>query len=320
MALFSVLDLPAEGARVVAGETLVHPPPEGTLRWIDLEAQDAATLALLGEQFGFHPLALEDCAHEDQRPKLEEYESSLFVVAHAFAMREGCVDVDVSEVHCFLARGTLVTVHLRPVPQLEGLRRRLLAEPVRIRRGPDFLLHAVLDVLVDAIFQDLDHISDALEALETAVIHHPDQKDLEHIFQVKHVIATVRRVVGPLREVVATLSRPDNPYVSSRAAVYFRDVHDHAMRIVERIEVARDLIGNCVDAYRSSVANHTNEIIKRLTLVSAIFLPLTFVTGFFGQNFDHLPIHGWTLLGIVCALVLVLPPALLVWFRRKNWW
>ncbi len=320
MARFSVLDLPTDGTAVVAGEDLVYPPPEGTLRWIDLEAQDAATLSLLGERFGFHPLAIEDCAHEEQRPKLEEYESSLFVVAHAFALPESCVEVGVSEVHCFLARQTLVTVHLHPVPQLDELRKRLHAEPVRIRRGPDFLLHAVLDTLVDAIFVHLDHISDALETLETAVIHHPDQNDLERIFQVKHVIATVRRVVGPLRDVVAMLSRPDNPYVSSRAAVYFRDVHDHAMRIVERIEVARDLIGNCVEAYRSSVANHTNEIIKRLTLVSAIFLPLTFVTGFFGQNFDHLPIHGWWLLLTVCSLVLALPPGLYLWFRRKNWW
>ena len=320
MARFSVLDLPTDGTVVVGGGELVHPPPEGTLRWIDLEAQDVAALAILGERFGFHPLAIEDCAHEDQRPKLEEYEASLFIVAHAFTLTAGCDDVSVAEVHCFLARGTLVTVHLHPVPLLDDLRRRLVAEPVRIRRGPDFLLHAVLDSLVDAIFAHLDHISDALEELETAVIHHPDQKDLERIFAVKHVIATVRRVLGPLRDVVATLARPDNPYVSSRAAVYFRDVHDHAMRIVERLEVARDLIGNCVDAYRSSVANHTNEVIKRLTLVSAIFLPLTFVTGFFGQNFDHLPIHGYALLLTVCALVFLLPPTLWIWFRKKNWW
>jgi magnesium transporter len=322
---FQILDIKIDGTGppTQSDDTaLVAPPPEGTIRWIDLEAQDDATLALLRERFDFHPLAIEDCSHFDQRPKLEEYGSYLFIVTHGFVCPSGDPrHNEAQEVHAFLGPHYLVTVHSEHNLSIELIWKRVLGDGAVMRRGADFLHHQVLDDMVDRNFQLLDLLSDALEDIEDAVLGRAEQRDLAHIFQLKRTLVVMRRVLSPQRDVLAMLAKRGSALISEKTALYYRDVYDHLVRIYESIDAARDLLGNALDAYLSMVAQRTNDIMKRLTILSAVFLPITWVTGFFGQNFPLLV--EWMgspwLLASMLVLCVTIPAVLIYWFHKRNW-
>jgi magnesium transporter len=323
---FRCLELDAAGTlRQSEGPDAVAPPPPGTLRWIDLADQDDASLELLRQRFRFHPLAIEDCAHLDQRPKVEEYGDHLFLVTQGFT----CPDIRVKhlelhELHAFLGERYLVTVHEGGIPALESVWQRVAGDKAPAERGADFLYYLIADALVDSNFPILDRISDELEELEDAVLQEPQKKQLHRTFELKRHLATMRKAISPQRDTMANLARRGDARVSERTSLYFRDVYDHLSRINESIEMNRDLLGNARDAYLSAVSNRTNEIMKALTLLSAVFLPLSFVVGFFGQNFEDLPgIHDWTrndfLTDVMIGICLATPLGMMVWFRQKRW-
>ena len=320
-AVLRVLDIPTEGPSVIVeGPDLATPPPAGTIRWIDLRAQDEPTLKLLADRFGFHPLTIEDCLHVDQRPKLEEYGDYLFVVIHGFSCPTGKAhDVVPHELHAFLGQGYLVTVHVDPIEALDRIWQRVVGEPALGRRGSDFLLYLVSDAVVDANFPILDLMSDHLEEIENAVLERPRRADLSRIFSLKRTLVEMRKALSPQRDVFSLLAKRGDPRVSEKTSLYFRDVYDHLSRIAEGLEAARDLLGNALDAYLSTSANRTNEIMKRLTLLSAVFLPLTFITGFFGQNFDHLPFHSDTFMYSMIATCALIPTVMVLVFKRSGW-
>lgn len=319
--MYRVLDIGAENVPLlVDGAERVSPPPAGVTRWIDLSAHDESELKLLAERFGFHPLTLEDCAHFDQRAKLEEYGDYLFIVMHGFyCPGTDPRELEPLELHAFLGRGYLVTVHEKPIPPLDAVWRRVLGDSALGRRGADFLYYMVIDAVVDTNFAHLDLLADALDEIEDAVLERPDRDDLAHIFALKRTLVTMRKTLSPQRDVLASLAKRGSAQVSDRNSLYFRDVYDHLVRIYESIDAARDLLGNALDVYLSMVGQRTNEIMKSLTLLSAIFLPLTFVTGFFGQNFAHMPFDSdplmWTMVGACMAL----PLGMLYWFKSRKW-
>jgi magnesium transporter len=319
--MFKVFEVDAEGRLGGAeGPELVGRPEAGGLRWIDLVDPDDAQLRLLGERFGFHHLALEDCAHRDQRPKVEEYGEYLFMVTQGFACPGAELDkLRWYELHAFLGPDFLVTVHAGDIPALDLIWKRLEGELVLLKRGVDFVYYLLLDRIVDDNFPILDQIADELETIEDAVLTRPSTTELSRIFALKHHLVTMRKILSPQRDVMAILSRRGDERISEKTSLYFRDIYDHLMRIVESIEANRDLLGNALDAYLSATGQRTNEIMKALALLSAVFMPLTFITGFFGQNFDHLPFHSdavmWTML-ISCV---VLPLALIGWFKSRKW-
>jgi magnesium transporter len=324
--MFRVLEVGPQGrVEVFEGPEHVAPPPEGSLRWIDLTGQDEAQLELLRQRFDFHPLAIEDCAHLDQRPKLEEYQDCVFIVTQGFTCPgEHVRELQLHELHTFLGDGYLVTVHLDPMRAVDDVWRRAVADAPLVRQGPAFLYYLIADGIVDANFPIIDKIADELEHTEDAILENPRRKDLGRIFELKHHLVTMRRVLSPQRDVLSTLAKRGYPRVGERTSLYFRDVYDHLARINESIEANRDLLGNALDAYLSSVSNRTNEIMKYLTIMSAVFLPLTFIVGFFGQNFDDLPgfrgwMHGDRLMYAMFGLCLVTPIGMVVWFRRKGW-
>jgi magnesium transporter len=303
-------------------ESEVGPPPEGQIRWIDLVAQDESALLLLQERFDFHPLTIEDCRHFDQRPKLEEYSGYLFLVMHGFRCKspDDKADVEPIELHAFLGPRYLVTVHTAPMPiTLDAVWTRVRGDPGLFRRGPDFLYYLVVDAIVDANFQILDDLSDALDEIETAVLGRAEKRDLEHIFKLKKTLVVLRRILSPQRDVFAMLAKRGHSCVKEQTSLYFRDVYDHLTRIYESIDAGRDLLGNALDAYLSMVAQRTNEVMKRLTILTAVFLPLTFVTGFFGQNFTGLPMSANWIMWAVIVLTLILPPGMLYFFKRSGW-
>lgn len=319
--VFRVLDVPPAGSATVAtGPDALGPPPAGTLRWVDLWGQDEPQLLALQKAFDFHPLAIEDCAHLNQRPKLEEYRDHLFLVTQAFeAPEENPSALELVELHVFLGADYLVTVHERPIPAVDAIWRRVSAEPELARRGADFIVYLVCDTLVDSQFPIFDRLEEAIETLEEQVLSSPAAHDVERLYELRRALVTMRRVLAPQRDVFGLLARRGDPRVAERTALYFRDVYDHLVRLHEAIEAGRDLLANAFDAYRSMVSNRTNEIMKRLTILSAIFLPLTFITGFFGQNFEHLPFSSDALMYAMIAACLVIPTGMLVWFYRSRW-
>jgi magnesium transporter len=321
--MFRTLEVTTTGTspvRVSEGAGEVSALPEGTIRWIDLFQQSDEDLKLLREKFEFHPLALEDCAHFDQRPKLEEYGNYLFIVVHGFrAKNEKATIVEPLEVHAFLGPNYLVTIHADPVPELDLVWKRVAGDATLARRGADFIYYQLVDTIVDANFVMLDQISDTLDQIESDVLHHQERKHLAEIFEMKKTLVSMRRVLSPQRDVFGLLAKRGHPCITDRTSLYFRDVYDHLVRIYESIDTGRDLLGNALDAYLSMQAQRTNDIMKRLTLLSAVFLPLTFVTGFFGQNFEHLPFHNDALMWTMVIACVVIPSAMVLWFYRSKW-
>jgi magnesium transporter len=306
------------------GDADVQPPRAG-FRWIDLEDQEPDTLEILKTRFDFHPLAIEDCANFDQRPKLEEYGEYLFIVNHALT----CLDpktgeLEIHEVHAFLGERYLVTVHEKNVDALDAVWDRVVREEALAHRGVDFIYYLVADRMVDANFPLLDRIADELETLESEVLSRPDPEQLAVMFKLKRLLVTIRKTLSPQRDVFGLLAKRDSAQVSDKTSIYFRDIYDHLVRLNETIDTSRDLLGNCFDAYLSSVSNRTNAIMKSLTVMSAVFLPLAFVVGFFGMNFEDLPYFPhWTkshgLMLTMLAACMGIPLGMLAWFHRQKW-
>lgn len=323
--MFRVMELRDGKVTVLEGNEQVAPPAEGAMRWVDLQGQDVGQLELLRERFELHPLAIEDCAHEDQRPKLEEYRDHLFLVTQSFAANgERVEELHLHELHGFLAADYLITVHLDPIATVDRMWQRVAGDPRLLARGTDFVYYLVADGMVDENFPILDSIADELEELEDSVLSAPQRRDLQRIFQLKHHLVHMRKVLSPQRDMIGLMAKRGDPRITDRTALYLRDVYDHLVRINESIEANRDLLGNALEAYLSAVGQRTNEIMKYLTIMSAVFLPLAFIVGFFGQNFDNLPgLPGWmhrdAMMWVMIGLCVATPAAMLTWFRMKRW-
>ncbi|MFZ5446936.1 MAG: magnesium/cobalt transporter CorA [Myxococcota bacterium] len=292
----------------------------GGAKWIDVLQPDEPTLNRLAERFGLHKLAIEDCLHLDQRPKLEEYGNHQFIVLQGFScVEQRWSNLTMHEVHFFLGPDWLITVHDQGHAAIEHTHKRLEADPANtIGRGVDFVAYLLADALVDGNFPLLESFNEALEDLEERIFTaFPTPEVLHETFQLKRALVQVRRVLSPQRDVVGLLARQGIPQVNERTTLYFRDVFDHLVRLYEQIDAARDLVGNVVDAYLSQVANRTGDISKQLTIFASIFMPLSFIVGFFGQNFDALgrPQFMWAML----VSMVVLPASMIAWFRHKGW-
>jgi magnesium transporter len=310
-----------EGASVEVRECAeIVPPPPGERCWIDLLAFESNELELLQDRFQFHPLAIEDCSAPDQRAKAEEYEDHLFIVMHALTLGDADTSVLQSEqVAAFLGERYLVTVHRKPVKQLETVWRRAITDGTIASEGVDFLLYLIVDALIDDAFPIIDAISDRLEEIEAEILDRVDQSQLVRLLELRRQLIAMRRTLAPHRDVVATLVRRGDPRISDKSALYFRDVYDHVVRAYEEIDTERDLLGNAMEAYISMMENRTNIIMKQLTIFASIFLPLTFLTGFFGQNFSMMPFSSAFLYRAMLAVCATVPVGMLLWFRWRDW-
>lgn len=320
--MFKVIDLTAEG-KPEESEDLdrVAPPPEGVMRWVDLIETDKDALELLRQRFDFHPLALEDCATFELRSKFEEYGDHLFIVLHAFtAAPDDPVFIQIHEVHAFLADSYLVLVHDNPLKAAEVAWQKAASDATILRRGPSWAFYTVVDTMVDATFPVIENLVARVEKVEEAVLTGGQPVDLSEVFSIRSTLVTMRRVLRPVRDTIAILTRRADSPLTERTALYFRDVHDHVIRCLESVEEAESLITNTIEANKAALTNRTNEIMAKLTIFSAIFLPLGFVVGFWGQNFDSLPFHNehlmwWLSIGLCGAVPIVLG----VWFWWKGW-
>lgn len=287
----------------------------GARLWVDL-SPDPENLAWLRERFGFHPLALEDCAQQGQRPKFEEYPEAHFCVVHRLEPAPDDEGIQSRELHAFLTGEALVTVHLPPVTELDRVYERCAADPTLLSRGVDFALYLLYDAITDVHFAVADALTDEIEELATEVSSGSrDQELVGRILQARRVHGLLRRALAPQREVMAALAR-GGERVSARTAVYFRDVQDHLLRITDQIDVGRELLASAMEVQLSLTNNRLSEITARLTLVATIFLPLNFLAGFFGMNLEIVPAP--LAKGIVLAALALLPGALWLYFRRRG--
>ena len=288
--------------------------------WLDLTDPGGDEVAALGEIFGFHPLALEDLSKRGQRPKLDDFGEYMFLVYYGAREGEGG-RIELEEVHAFLSGGYVVTSHQRPCTVLEEARERLDA---REPSSEQFVVYRVLDGLTDSFFPILERLDDRMEQLDGEIFERPDPAQLEEITDLRRRLVELRRVVTPQRDLLARGIDDilEIPGLEADSRNYFRDVYDHAIRISDQIDSYRDLLAGSRDAYLSVVSNRLNQITKQLTVVATIFLPLSFVVGFFGQNFRWLVVNvdtpeAFFVFG-VGSLVLSLI-GLLIWFRRGSY-
>lgn len=293
----------------------------GEFFWLDIHEPSEADLAVLRDVFHFHPLAVEDSEHFGQRPKFEDYGDVAFLVLYGAAPEP---DEDrLVEVHCFYSERFLVTVRRDEAPAC-GLLRELHARHAPQAVRPIVLLYRLADALTDSFFPVLESLDDRLESLEDAVIERPQDAVLQDVFALRRRLVTLRHAITPQRDLVGEIAGGllDLPGLDDEARRYFRDVHDHLTRATEEVDIERDLLTGAMDVYLSSSSNRLNVTVKQLTLIATIFLPLTFVTGYFGQNFgwmvDHVDSLGaFLVLGF--GLQLAVLAALLAFFKVRGW-
>jgi magnesium transporter len=290
--------------------------------WLDLESPTPDEFNLLTSVFHFHPIAVEDAMRPHQRPKVDEYEGYFFLTADEVTLdmkpAEDHEDVQSKQMSVFLGENYLVTIHITPVETVRRLRERCQQHQHLFEQGADYLLYVLLDTLVDQYFPLLDSLDDVMDDLEDRVVGKPEQGVLEMIFRMKHNLTRLRRFVGPLRDVVQTLTSRDFPNIQPRTLPYLRDVADHLFRIYEMLDGHRDLMSNMLDAYLSQVANEMNRVMQRLAVVGTVFLPITFLTGVFGMNFANQPwlnTSFWFWISLMLAVGLLT----LLWFHRRRW-
>jgi magnesium transporter len=289
---------------------------EGRFFWLDLFRPTAEELALLRERFGFHPLALEDSEHFGQRPKLEPYDDHVFLVVYGAAPDEDRL----VEVHCFYSELFLVTVHRDDCPAFAALRER------QARRGqpgePALVLHQVVDALVDSFFPILSEVDDEIDDIQNTLLQRPTDEQLQRVFDLKRQLVGLRKAVTPQRDLFATVGFSALPGMTPEAERYFRDVYDHLIRLGELIDSFRELLTGVTEVYLSTASNRMNAVIKQLTLVATIFLPLSFIAGFFGQNFGYMVdrVSGpAAFYGLGIGLQVAAAVLLLVVARRRGW-
>ncbi|HEV8244246.1 MAG TPA: magnesium transporter CorA family protein [Polyangiaceae bacterium] len=318
--MLRILHLASDGSVLESTDpSLASAPAEGTFRWLDLCEASDDELAAVGRAFGFHATALDDCQRFDQRPKLEPYDDHLFVVIHRLICSSDPPEARGAELHAFIGERYLVTVHEEKLGELDQIFERTLHEPETLRRGPDFWYYLLADRIVSSTYEELELIAQAVEDTEEHVLRGAQNNVIDRVFALKRQLAVARRLVSPERELFASLAKWGAPIIREKSVFYYRSVHDELVRAVESIESHRELLSNALDAHFSAVSQRTNEIMKHLTLLSSIFLPLTFVTGFFGMNFEHLPFGSDALMWSGIGACILLPSAMLFWFKTNRW-
>jgi len=285
--------------------------------WLDIENPDEPDYALLQEIFHFHPLTLEDIRHENQRPKLEEYGEYSFAVL--FTADWSGQELKIRENHLYISKRYLVSVHLEPSPELEQIHQRLKATPELTKKGLPFLFYLVVDKLVDEVFTVIDQLDAATDTLEDAILARDNREALGQIYGLKRAVVDLRKVLGAQRDLFQRLTTQSLD--EQEMTLYFRDVYDHVVRQYETVDSLRDLLTSAMDVYLSTVSNRLNEIMRRLTVIATLFMPLTFITGFFGMNFlwlvNHISTFGAFMVGI--GLMVATLMAQFLYFRRSGW-
>jgi magnesium transporter len=296
--------------------------PENGVLWVTVTGvDDAAVLEAVGQRFGLHPLVLEDVMNVVERPKLEDFGDYIFLVLKILSYDDVNDELLTQQVSLVLGRGWVVSFLEHEHPLVDNIRQRIESGVGRFRQaGADYLAYALIDIIVDQFFVVLEMVEDDMERLEEEVVENPGPDMLQRIHRLKNAMVVLRKAVWPLREVLGVLERGETPLVQERTQVYMRDVYDHTIQIIDTVETFRDILSGLVDIHLSSVSNRLNEVMKVLTIIATVFMPLSFFAGVYGMNFKHFPevewAYGYPAFWVICAVTVGL---MLRYFRRKRW-
>lgn len=302
-------------------QKLPEVPQDGVLWVIVTGVEDPGLLESVGGRFGLHPLVLEDVMNVVERPKLEDFGEYVFVVLKLLSYDDDNDEILTQQVSLAMGRNWVVSFHEQGHPLVDNICQRIQDGVGRfLQTGADYLAYALIDIIVDQFFVVLEMVEDDMERLELEVVQNPGADMLQRIHRLKNAMIVVRKAVWPLREVLGALHRGETPLVQERTRVYLRDVYDHTIQIIDTVETFRDVLSGLVDIHLSSVSNRLNEVMKVLTIIATMFMPLSFLAGVYGMNFKHFPEIEWPYaypaFWVVCITAVVL---MLRYFRRKEW-
>ncbi len=293
-----------------------------TVSWISVNGvHDVTAIAQIGRHFRLHPLIQEDIANTTQRPKVEEYDPHVYLVLRMIRFDTAAEQITSQQVSLILGPGYVLTFQEHDGDVFESVRERIRTAKGRIRQaGADYLFYALLDALVDGYFSVLEGVGNRVEAIEDVVMTDPQPTTLADIHHLRTQVMFLRRSVWPLREAVSNLERTESSLVAKDTRAYLRDVYGHTIQLMDSVESFRDVAASLFETHLSMVSNRMNEVMKVLTIIATIFIPITFVAGIYGMNFEHMPElqHRWAypaVWGVMIATVLVM----LAYFRRKKW-
>ncbi|AOC51877.1 Magnesium and cobalt transport protein CorA [Microcystis aeruginosa NIES-2481] len=294
-----------------------------TVSWMDIQGLGSETvLKQVGEIFNLHPLLLEDVVNVPQRPKLEDYNNQLLVISQMVRLKEDESGFDTEQVSFVLGKRYLLSFQEEELQDcFEIVRDRIRTSQGRVRKsGADYLTYLLLDTIIDGYFPVVEHYEDRIEALEDMIISNPDRETMQEIYDVRRELLALRRLIWPMRNVLHLLMRDHHGIVSDEVQIYFRDSYDHVIQILEIIEAYRELAASLMDVYMSTMGNKLNEIMKFLTVISTIFIPLTFIVGVYGMNFENMPeLKGEWSYFMVWLVMLAVAGGLIFYFWRKGW-
>ncbi|HUU70769.1 MAG TPA: magnesium/cobalt transporter CorA [Planctomycetota bacterium] len=289
-----------------------------SVSWINVDGiSDVDLVAHLGKIFGLHPLALEDCIHVPQRPKVEFYQSNVYIVTQMITPEspEG------EQVSIFLGKDFVITLQEKPGDVFDPVRNRIRRDGSLLRKHKaDFLAYALVDAIIDGYFPALEHFNDEYEALENEVVNNPSRETTQRIYRLKNTLAACRRITWPERDLVNALLRHETPLITDECRLYLKDCYDHIIQVLDVIETYRELMSGMMETYMSSISLRMNQVMKLLTVIATIFMPLTFIAGIYGMNFQHMPELNWAYgYPFALALMLAVAAVMLLFFRRKQW-
>jgi magnesium transporter len=291
--------------------------------WLNIDGiHDTTVVERIGKDFGLHPLTLEDIANTDQRPKMEDYVDYAFIVLKMLRCQEGQTDIITEQVSIVLGRNFVLSFQ----QGIEGdvfspVRERIRSAKGRIcHLGPDYLCYALIDSIIDNYFVILENIGEQVEDLELELVANPNPATLQAIHHLKRELIFLRKSVWPLREVIGGMQRYESDLIAESTQVYLRDIYDHTIQVIDTLETYRDMLSGMIDMYMSSISNKMNEVMKVLTIIATIFIPLTFIAGVYGMNFENFPELKWPYGYLYFWIVMIaISLTMLLFFRRKKW-
>lgn len=303
-------------------EQLAEPFSDGTVTWVHVQGfGDEQLIRRIGDIFAIHPLALEDIVNMPQRPKTESYDGQILVITRIMRVsNENTIEME--QLSLLFGNGYVLSFQEQYGDELEPVMVRIrtgVGRPIR-RSGSDYLSYVILDTVIDGYYPVIEAIGDHLEHLESVVMEDPSTRVLQDLNRTKNMLVNLRRVVWPQRELVNSLVRDETPLIVDEVRVFLRDTYDHCVQTAEVIEMYRDMVTGLMNTYLSSVANRTNEVMKVLTIMASVFIPLTFIAGIYGMNFEHMPeLHvRWAYPAIWVAMVGT-AGGMLFFFWKRGW-
>ncbi|MCK5217692.1 MAG: magnesium/cobalt transporter CorA [Methanosarcinales archaeon] len=293
-----------------------------TITWINIDGlHKLEIIEKIGKHFNIHPLVLEDITNTEQRPKMEDFDDYLFLILKMICFEEKNKRIKVEQVGLILGSNFVISFREEEGNIFDPVRQRIISKKGRIRKkGADYLAYALIDVIVDSYFLILEKIGDQIEDLEEDLMDGPRQETMQAIHSLKREMLQFRKSVWPLQEMISKLEKGESEMFNESTEIYLKDVHDHTIHVIDTIEIFHDMLSGLLDLYISSVSNKMNEIMKVLTIIATIFIPLTFIAGVYGMNFRYMPILEWRYgYPMVLLVMLIIGVGMIIYTRKREW-